>query len=137
MDDDLPSLMRKIVRTVFFFLSLGCIGWAVWPDWKPVFGGYLIGAAGSLLFTWHLAWKTARIAALAAGGHRSRSGFGFLSRAAIALLAAVISVRMLHFSAPATVAGLFTAPMATLVLGFIASRRRAGGHSDDERGEKN
>ncbi|MFC5701565.1 ATP synthase subunit I [Cohnella faecalis] len=137
MTDELPALMRKISRTTFFFLSLGCLGWVIYPAWKPVFGGYLIGAIGSLLGTWHLAWKTARIAEVAATGRRSRSGFGFLSRASIGLLAAIISVRMLEFNLPATVAGLFTAPLATLVLGLMSNRRRTSGHSSEERGEKN
>lgn len=136
MMDDLPVIMRRISRITFFFLFLGCLGWAVYPEWKEIFGGYLIGALGSLLFTWHLAWKTIRVADMAAGGRRSRGGFGFLSRAAIGLLAAVISVRTLEFDPAATVAGLITAPMATLVLGLSSIRRKRGGHPSDERGEK-
>lgn len=133
---ELPGLMRSISRTTFFFLSVGCLGWAVWPDLKSIFGGFLIGSVGGWLIAWHLAWKTARIAAVAATGRRSRSGFGFLSRAALALLAVVISVRTLDFSAAATAAGLFTAPLAILVLGFIATRRARKAHPADERGEK-
>lgn len=134
--DDLSALMRRIFRSMFFFLSLGCLGWALWPAYKPVFGGFLIGAIGSLLGAWHLAFKTARVAEVAAAGRRSRSGFGFLSRAAIGLLAVVISVRTLNFNGPATVAGLIAAPLVILVLGFLASRQRIGGNSG-ERGEKN
>ncbi|TFE28960.1 ATP synthase subunit I [Cohnella luojiensis] len=136
MTDDLQVLMRKISRITFFFLFLGCLGWAVYPKWEEVFGGYLIGALGSLLFTWQLAWKIIRVADMAAGGRRSRGGFGFLSRAAIGLLAAVISVRTLGYDPAATVAGLITSPMATLVLGLSSIRRRSGGHPSDERGEK-
>lgn len=136
MNDDLPVLMRKISRITFFFLFLGCLGWAIYPEWETIFGGYLIGALGSLLFTWQLAWKTMRVAELAAGGRRSRGGFGFLSRAAIGLLAAVISVKQLGYDPAATVAGLITAPMATLVLGLSSIRRRRGGHPSNERGEK-
>ena len=86
MTDDLPVLMRKISRITFFFLFLGCLGWAIQPEWEAVFGGFLIGAIGSLLFTWQLAWKIVRIADLAVAGRRGR-GFGFMSRAALALLA--------------------------------------------------
>jgi ATP synthase protein I len=135
MTDDLPVLMRKISRITFFFLFLGCLGWAIQPEWEAVFGGFLIGAIGSLLFTWQLAWKIVRIADLAVAGRRGR-GFGFMSRAALALLAAVISVRTLGYNPAATVAGLITAPMATLVLGLSSIRRQRGGHPSDERGEK-
>lgn len=135
MMDDLPALMKKVSRITFFFLSMGCLGWAVLPAYKTVFGGFLIGAIGSLLVAWHLAWKTVRIGEAASGGRRPRSGFGFLSRAALALLAAFVSVRLLEFNLPATVAGLIAAPLATLLLGIL-SRRRQGGHATDERGEK-
>jgi ATP synthase protein I len=134
--DDLPVLMRRITRTTFFFLSLGCMGWVIWPDRQPIFGGFLIGVAGGLLISWHLAWKVSMIAAKAAAGRRSRSGFGFVSRAAIGVLAALVSVRMLHFNLPATAAGLLAGPLVTLLLGLLAIRRQLGGHSSNERGEK-
>ncbi|MFC4303515.1 ATP synthase subunit I [Cohnella boryungensis] len=135
MMDDLTVLMRKISRIIFFFLFLGCLGWAIWPEWEVYFGGFLIGTVGSILFTWQLAWKVIRIAEMAVGGRRGR-GFGFLSRASLALLAAVISVRTLGYDPAATVAGLIMAPMATLVLGLSSIRRKRGGHRSDERGEK-
>jgi ATP synthase protein I len=136
MTDELPVLVRRISRITFFFLFIGCLGWALYPKWEDVFGGYLIGALGSLLFTWQLAWKTIRMADAAVGGRRSRGGFGFLSRAAIGLLAAVISVRTFGYDPAATVAGLITTPMAMLVLGLSSIRRKSGGHPSDERGEK-
>ncbi|MBW5445944.1 ATP synthase subunit I [Cohnella sp. CFH 77786] len=120
-----------------FFLSLGCLGWAFRPDWKPVFGGFLMGVAGGFLVSLHLAWKVSAIAARAAGGQRSRFGmFGFVSRAAIGVLAAVISVRYLEFNLPATAAGLLAGPLVTLILGLSAISRQTGGHASDERGEK-
>lgn len=134
--DDLPALMRTITRTTFFFLSLGCVGWAIWPDWKPYFGGFLIGSIGSLVGVWHRAWKTAKIGERAVSGRKGGFGFGFVSRAAIGVLAAVVSVKMLEFNLPATVAGLFVAPLVTLVLGLSSIRRLLGGHSSEERGEK-
>jgi ATP synthase protein I len=127
--------MRRITRASFFFLSLGCIGWALRPEWKPIFGGFLIGVIGGLLGYWHLAWKVSAVAARAASGSRIRSGFGFITRAAIGLLAAVVSVRMLAFNVVATAAGLIALPLATLVLGLFTIRR-LGGRSEDERGEK-
>jgi len=135
MMDDLSTLLRRISRIIFFLLFLGCLGWAIKPEWEAYFGGFLIGAIGSVLFTWQLAWKVIRLADLAVGGRRGR-GFGFLSRAAIALLAAVISVRTLGYDPAATVAGLITAPMATLVLGLSSIRKRKDGHPSEERGEK-
>jgi ATP synthase protein I len=135
--DDLSALMRRNTRMTLFFLSLGCLGWAVKPDWKPYFGGFLMGAAGGYLVSLHLAWKVSMITAKAAQGWNRRiGGFGFLSRAATGVLAAFVSVRVLDFNLPATAAGLLAGPLVTLLLGFIAIRRRTGGHSSNERGEK-
>jgi ATP synthase protein I len=135
--DDLSVLMRRNTRLTLFFLSLGCLGWALLPDWKPVFGGFLMGVAGGFLVSLHLAWKLSAVAALAANGRRSRlPGFGFVSRAAIGVLAALISVRYLSFNLAATAVGLLTGPLATLLLGISAIHRQGGGHSSDERGEK-
>ncbi|MCC3377179.1 ATP synthase subunit I [Cohnella sp. REN36] len=134
--DDLPALLRKVSRITFFFLSIGCVSWVVWPAHKTVFGGFMLGAIGSLVIAWHLAWKLVRIGNVSVAGAKPRSGFGFLSRAALALLVAFVSVRMLEFNLPATVAGLIATPLATLLLGLMSRRRRPGGHSTDERGEK-
>jgi ATP synthase protein I len=134
--EDLPALLRRTTRMTFFFLSMGCIGLAIWPDYKPYFGGFMIGAIGSLLGSFHLAWRTTRIADKAVAGRKSRSGFGFLSRAAIGVLAAYVSVRMLEYNLPATAAGILASPLVTLLLGLFTIRRLKDGHSNDERGEK-
>ncbi|WP_027094319.1 ATP synthase subunit I [Cohnella thermotolerans] len=134
--DELPALLKRVSRIAFFFLSMGCLGWAIWPGYKSVFGGFLIGAIGGLFISWHLAWKVVRLGDAAASGRKPRSGLGFLTRACIGLLAGVVSVRMLEFNLAATVVGLITAPMATLLLGIISRRRYSDGHPTDERGEK-
>ncbi|WP_123042306.1 ATP synthase subunit I [Cohnella candidum] len=135
--NDLPVLMRRNTRLTFFFLSVGFLGMVFRPDWKPVFGGFLMGVAGGYLMSLHLAWKVQAIAAKAATGRRGRFGtFGFVSRAAIGVLAAVISVRYLEFNLPATAVGLLAGPLVTLLLGLFAISRQSGGHSSDERGEK-
>lgn len=136
MMDELPKLVQGITRFTLFFLSLGCVAWAVWPDEKAVFGGFMVGAIGSVVASWHLAWKTRRLGDVIVAGRKPRGGFGFLFRASLALLAAVLSDRYLGFNPAATVVGLFTAPLATLLLSLLANRRLRGGNSEYERGEK-
>ncbi|RKP47314.1 ATP synthase subunit I [Cohnella endophytica] len=136
MNVDLPAMLRRLTRITFFFLSIGCIGFAVWPDYKPYFGGFMIGVIGGLIGSFHLAWKVSRIGDLAAAGRKSRSGLGFLSRAAIGVLAALVSVEGLHFNLAATAAGILALPLVTLLLGLLSSRRLRERQSADERGEK-
>ncbi|MFC5469612.1 ATP synthase subunit I [Cohnella suwonensis] len=136
MKDDLPALLRRSTRLTFFFLSIGCIGLAVWPEYKPYFGGFMVGIVGSLLGSYHLAWKATRIGEMAAAGRKSRGGFGFITRAAIGVFAALLSVEGLRFNLGATAAGIFALPLVTLLLGLFASHGIRKRQSTDERGEK-
>lgn len=131
--NDLPALMRSNMRITLFFLSIGFLGLGIWPDQRPLFGGFLMGVAGGFLMALHLAWKVTSIGNRTAEGRRPGS-LGFLPRAAIGVLAAFISVRYLSFNLPSTAVGLLTGPMATLLLGIAASRRSSRG--SDGRGEK-
>jgi ATP synthase protein I len=135
--DDLSAHLRTVMRITFFFLSLCCIGWALWPEHKPLFGGLVIGAAASLANAFHLSWKVQRIGANAAAQGTKRNTLGFLTRASVGLLAVVVATEYLSFSLYGTVAGLFAAQLATLILGIRIKRSPAVRHSSEERGENN
>ncbi|MFC5647760.1 ATP synthase subunit I [Paenibacillus solisilvae] len=135
--DDLSAHLRTVTRMTFLFLSLCCICWALWPAYKPLFGGLGIGAVASLVNASHLSWKVQRIGAKAAGQDTKRTNLGFLTRACIGLLAVVVATEYLSFSLYGTVAGLFVAQLATLILGFRSKGGSAALHSSDERGENN
>jgi ATP synthase protein I len=135
--DDLSAHLKTVTRLTFLFLSVCFIGWALLPEYKPVFGGLILGALGSLVNAHHLAWKVNRIGANAAERGTRKQTLGYLTRACVALLVAVIATRTLSFSLPAAVAGLFTAQLATLILGFVSKRKTALPNSTDERGENN
>jgi len=133
---DLPALLRNITRTTLFFLSAGCLAWAAWPAGRDIFGGFMVGAIGSLAVSWHLAWKIARTAGAAASGGKPRRGYGFAVRGIIALLAFVLSVRVCGFDPVATASGLALTPLAAFLWGWLALRQGARGRPNDERGEK-
>ncbi|MFC5403573.1 ATP synthase subunit I [Cohnella soli] len=133
---DLPALLRRSTRTAFFFLSIGFIGLAAWPAYRPIFGGFMVGVVGGLLGAYHLAWKATRIGEMAASGRKPRGGFGYITRAAIGVFAALLSVEGFGFSLGATAAGIFALPLVTLLLGLFASVGIRKKQSADERGEK-
>lgn len=135
--DELSGHLRTVMRLTFFFLSLCFIGWALFPEQKPFFGGLVIGAAASLANAFHLSWKVRRIGANAADRGTKRINLGFLTRACIGLLAAVVATEYFSFSVVGTILGLFVAQLATLILGFRARGGPAARHSSDERGENN
>jgi ATP synthase protein I len=136
--DDLSAHLKSVKRITFMCLSLCFIGWAVLPGYKPYFGGFIVGAIASLANAYHLFWKVNRIGANAAEQGTKRISLGFLTRSCIALLAVVVSQNEhLSFDLYATVAGLFVAQLATLILGFRAKRHLAVRQFTDERGENN
>jgi len=134
--DEFAARLKAVTRTSFLFLSACFLGWALFPAYKEVFAGLVIGTAASLINALHLAWKINRIGDAAARQVNRRPTLGYLTRACIGLLAVIISTRTFHFDLIATIAGLFFAQLATLVLGAVANARRGNAHPAHERGDK-
>jgi ATP synthase protein I len=125
MDDFSAHL--KTVQTIFmFFLSFCLAGWALAADYRPYFAGLMLGSVTSLINSRHLAWKVGRFTELALaqrGG--KRFSLGFLTRGALAVLACAVALRYPHlFAFWTTLAGLFFAQLATLILGIVAIYRQ-------------
>ncbi|WP_317966258.1 ATP synthase subunit I [Paenibacillus sp. CCS19] len=123
----------------FFFLSVCFICWAVFPAQQAWWGGLVVGTVAGLVNALHLGWKVSQIGANAAARSNRRSTLGYVTRACIGLLAAVIATRTFDFRIEAVAAGLFVAQLVTLLLGFWTMRKRGRTQSQslDERGENN
>jgi ATP synthase protein I len=134
--DEFAARLKAVTRTSFLFLSACFLGWALFPAYKEIFAGLVIGAAASLINALHLAWKINRIGDAAARQTKRRPTLGYLTRACIGLLAVIISTRTFHFDLVSTIAGLFLAPLATLLLGVAANARKGNRHPARERGDK-
>jgi len=135
--DNLSAHLKTVTRVMFALLSVCCIFWALFPDQKAWWGGFVTGAVASLVNALHLAWKVNQIGFNAAAGNKRRSTLGYFTRACIGLLAAVIATQTFDFRIETVAAGLFTAQLATLLLGFWAIRKRERMQTLDERGENN
>ncbi|GFN32720.1 ATP synthase subunit I [Paenibacillus xylaniclasticus] len=135
--DNMSAHLKTITRVMFALLSVCFIVWALFPEHEAWWGGFVIGAIASLVNALHLSWKVNQIGANAAAGNKRRTTLGYFTRACIGLLAAVIATRTFDFRIEAVAAGLITAQLATLLLGFWAVRKRERMQSLDERGENN
>lgn len=135
--DDLSAHLKAVTRVTFFFMSLCCIAWAVMPEHESWWGGLMIGGAASLVNARILGWKVTKIGANAAVQGTKRTNIGFFTRSCVALLAVVIATQTYTFQLSATVAGLFVAQLATLILGFLSRRKLMASNPTDERGENN
>lgn len=120
--DDINGLLRSVVRITSFFLSFCLLLWAFVPEARAISAGLALGAAASLANAMFLSSKVKRIAEQALGGGR-RTGIGFWTRAAIAILAVLAAIKAPGINLYAVIAGLFFAQLAILVLGFVSSRK--------------
>ncbi|MEX2459748.1 MAG: ATP synthase subunit I [Paenibacillaceae bacterium] len=121
--NDLTALQKTVTRITFFFLSICFLGWAFLPQFAGYFSGFVIGSSASLISFNFLAWKIRRITNNVLLQNKRRVNIGFFTRAAVALLAVVISFRYEQVELVATVGGLFFAQVAAFVVGILSSRK--------------
>jgi ATP synthase protein I len=121
--NDLTALQKTVTRITFFFLSICFLGWAFLPQYAGYFSGFVIGSSASLISFNFLAWKIRRLTNNILLQNKRRVNIGFFTRAAVALLAVVISLRYEKVELVATVVGLFFAQAAAFVVGIISSRK--------------
>lgn len=121
--DDFAGQIRTAARITLYTLSFCLVGWAFLTAARPEIAGFCMGIAISLINGLHLAWKVNRIGQAAVDPAKRRTGLGFLSRGAMAVLGVIVSER-LDFSIIATIAGLFFFQLVAYILGFISSRKK-------------
>lgn len=130
------AYLKTVTRLSLFFLSATCLAWAVYPKYGDVFGGLIVGVIAGLINLSHLAWRVRRIADQAARTREpKRSTIGFLFRACIALLAALVATKQFHFSLAAVIAGIVGVPLTTLAAGALLYRKNTDSPLPDERGD--
>lgn len=121
--DDLTALQKTVTRITFFFLSICFLGWALLPTYAPYFSGLAIGILASLLNYTFLAWKVRRFTDAIVKKTNRRMTLGFITRAAIALLAVVITLKYKEVNVIATIVGLLFTQLVTLVWGIRVSQQ--------------
>ncbi|MCI3921412.1 ATP synthase subunit I [Paenibacillus sp. TRM 82003] len=120
--DDLNELLRKVGRITSLFLSFCLLAWAFAPEGKAVFAGLAVGVTGSFVNALYLSGRVKRIANFALGSGR-RTGVGFWTRVAVALVAVFAAIKFPEIDLYAVVAGLFFVQLATLLLGIISNAK--------------
>lgn len=124
--DDFSAHLKTVQTSFLFFLSFCLAGWGLAVDARPYFAGLMLGAVASFINAKHLAWKVNRVGEAAVSGSGKRINLSFLTRAAIATLAAAIALRYPSlFAFSTTVAGLFFSQLVTLLMGIVANNRRS------------
>mgnify|MGYP001187777887 FL=1 len=123
--DDFAAHLQKTQRITFFFLSFCFFAWALFPPYRAYIAGLILGTAVSLINSLYLAWKIRQLTNAVLERSKRKINLGFVTRAAMALLAALLAWKSEHVALSTTMAGLLFVPLATFLLA-VAGNRRAG-----------
>jgi ATP synthase protein I len=123
--DNFKAHLKTVQNVFLFFLSFCLVGWALLVDYRVYFAGLMLGSIAGMINAKYLAWKIHKLAAIAIEQKgRKKMNLGFLTRAAIVGLAAVVALRYpQHVALSTTVAGYFFAQLVTIVLGILSIRK--------------
>jgi ATP synthase protein I len=124
--DNFAAVRKGSITLIMLVLSIMFLVAALLPGYRPLSCGFLVGGAASLYNTIHLARKIERLGEAAVERKGRKVSLGYVTRASVALLAGVISVRF-GFSLAATAAGLLLAQSAAYLQGVISLRKRRPG----------
>jgi ATP synthase protein I len=118
--NDLSAHLKTVTRVTIFFLSLCLLVWALYPSYRPYASGVMIGIIASLINGNYLAVKIRQLSRMASTGQQRRINLGFLTRAAIAVLAVMLSMRINDVNLFAVVTGLFAWQVAAFLTGILS-----------------
>jgi len=122
--DDFAAHLKTVQNVFLFFLSFCLVAWALLVDYRPYSAGLMLGSIVSMINARFLAWKVVKFADAVVEKTPRKGSLGFLTRAAIAALAAIVAVRYPQYIAlSTTIAGYFFAQLATIVLGILSIRK--------------
>ncbi|WP_442602556.1 ATP synthase subunit I [Paenibacillus sp. KN14-4R] len=122
--DEFHAHLWRVQRYTLFFLSACFLGWALFPDYRPYVAGVILGTVVSLINARYMAWKIGQVSSVVLDGVRKRINLGFMTRAALALLAIMIAIKSPHVDIVSTMVSLIFVQFLSLLLGFIQSRRK-------------
>ncbi len=122
--DELSKYHRALTVGSLVFLMLCFIGGALLPEYQSIFLGIALGSAVSSVNALYLGRKVRQVSDAALSGSSKRLNMGFLTRAALAVLAIFIAMKnpqILNMYAVA--GGLVFAQFYLLFTGIRFSRK--------------
>ncbi|WP_019535635.1 ATP synthase subunit I [Paenibacillus ginsengihumi] len=125
MDD----VLNRALRVALFFVASCLLVWALFPAWKTLAAGLILGTLTSVMNALLLRRRVDLISrAVAEGQGAKRMSLGLGSRLAMVLLAVMVAYRFpWHFHLIATLAACFLVQMVSLVIAFILNLKRSDG----------
>jgi ATP synthase protein I len=122
--DELSAHLKAVTRIAIFFLSICFILWTGFPDFRGYALGLIIGTGASLINMRYLSMKVRQAADIAEAGQKRRFNLGFLTRAAIGVLAVMLAIRLGNVELFGVIIGLLFWQVASLLLGILSIFRK-------------
>ncbi|WP_166243521.1 ATP synthase subunit I [Paenibacillus turpanensis] len=120
---EISVYLKTVYRIALVFAACCFAVWAVFPELRGIAAGLVVGIVASLINAWFLASKVRYVTEQALQQGRRRVNFGFLTRAAVAVLAVLFALKTEGITIYAVIAGLFFSPLATLLLGVVFNKK--------------
>lgn len=121
--DDTNSIVRTVTRLTLLMMSALLVGWAMYPEYRTVTMGMVLGMIVGLVNTSYLSLKIRNLAQAISSKQR-QFGIGFLTRLCFSILAVMVAVKLEYFSLEATIAGLFIPQILTVPVAIYLSVRK-------------
>lgn len=121
--DDFSAHLKMVYRISIYFLSFCFAGYFLFPEYSGYFLGLLIGVLVSLINSVYLSLKIKQLTDAVIAKSNRRVNMGYLTRASMALLAIIASIKYENIEFSTTLAGLFFVQGVTLLVGMVSHFR--------------
>ena len=101
--NDLAGFLKMISRSSMVLFAVGVVLWGALPSYRPYMSGLLLGMIVSYVNVLYLGMKTRQLGDLITQGERKRFNLGFLTRAALAVLAVMFAYKSEHVELVTTI----------------------------------
>ncbi|MCK8488229.1 ATP synthase subunit I [Paenibacillus sp. MBLB2552] len=122
--DELSKYSRALTAGTLGFLALCFLGGALLPEYQSIMLGIALGSAVSWINAVYLSRKVRQVLDAAVNGGSKRLNMGFLTRAALAVLAVFAAMKFpQHLNVYAVAGSLVFAQFLLLFIGIRFSRK--------------
>lgn len=121
--DDLGSIITAVSRITFLSLSALLFGWAIFPEYRPVLVGLILGLAVGLLYVRFLSIKVRQLVQLVVSQEKKKFNFGFITRICLVFITVMVAAKFEQVSMVAVITGLFIPQLLTIPVSIVVGIR--------------
>ncbi|MHA0856268.1 ATP synthase subunit I [Paenibacillus sp. CMAA1364] len=111
--DETISIVKTVTKLSLLMMSALLIGWVLYPEYRTVTMGMVLGLGVGLFNTAYLSMKVRKLTQ-AVTSNKRMFGLGFLTRISISILVVMFAIKYEHLSLEATLIGLFIPQILTI-----------------------